>query len=89
MAAKWDEAGINEWMEKGRAVYRGIIEESTAALEKAEARKSEEVRVRLMENTRDELIDLASKVGDRTEDASESNIYFRTLGRDASGVVSR
>jgi ABC-type iron transport system FetAB ATPase subunit len=46
-----------------------IIREATAALEKAEAREVEEVMVRLMETTRDELIDLASKVEDQAEEA--------------------
>jgi hypothetical protein len=69
MAAKWDKTVINDWIEKGRTVCGDIIREATAALEKAEAREVEEVMVWLMETTREELIDLASKVEDQAEEA--------------------
>ncbi len=71
MAAKWNEATLNEWREKGRAACGGVLEEATTALEKAEAREAEEVRVQLMETTQDELVILASEVGDRTEDKEQ------------------
>ncbi len=67
MAARWDETVVSERVEKGRVVGGSIIEEATAALGKAETREAEEVRLRLMETTWDELIDLASKVGDQAE----------------------
>jgi hypothetical protein len=69
MAAKWDETIINEWIQKGWTLCGGIIQEATAALERAEAREAEEVGVWLMETTRDKLIDLASKVESQTEEA--------------------
>ncbi len=46
-----------------------ILEEATTALEKAEAREVEEVRVRLMETNRYELIELAGKVEGQAEEA--------------------
>jgi hypothetical protein len=53
-----------------------MLEEAGTALEKAEAREAEEVRVRLMETTQDELVVLASKVGDRTEDKEQDLLIF-------------
>ncbi len=56
-------------MDRERASHvGGVLEEATIALEKAEAIQAEEARVRLMESTRDELVVLASEVGDRAED---------------------
>jgi hypothetical protein len=46
----------------------GIIQEATAALERAEAREAEEVGVWLKETTLNKLIDLASKVEGQTEE---------------------
>jgi CRP-like cAMP-binding protein len=43
-AARWDEATINNWMEKGRAVCGDVMKEVAEALRRAEARKGEEVR---------------------------------------------
>jgi light-regulated signal transduction histidine kinase (bacteriophytochrome) len=62
------QAVLNEWREKGRAVCGGVLEEAKVALEKVEAREAEEVRVRLIETTLDELVVLASKVVGRTKD---------------------
>jgi hypothetical protein len=54
---------------EGAGHVRGIIEEATAALEKVNTREAEEARARLMETTRDKLIDLTSQVGDQAEKA--------------------
>jgi hypothetical protein len=45
MAASWDESALNEWIEKGRAMCGGVLEEATITLEKAEAIQAEEARV--------------------------------------------
>ncbi len=70
IAARWDETVIDDWMEKGQTVRGDIMKEAADALERAEAREAEEVRVRLMETNRDELIDMTGKVegqADETE----------------------
>jgi hypothetical protein len=44
-AARWNEAVISEWLEKGQAVCGDVMKEATEAIRKAEEREGEEVRV--------------------------------------------
>ncbi len=51
MDAKRDEATTASWAEKGRSVCGIVLREATTALERAEAREADEIRVRIMESS--------------------------------------
>ncbi len=70
-AAKWKEDVVNEWLDKGQAVFGDMLKKATEAIRRAEEREGKEVRVRLMETNRDELINLADRVEKQAADETE------------------
>jgi hypothetical protein len=52
-AAKWMEDVVNEWLDKGQAVFGDLLKKATEAIRTAGEREGKEVRVRLMEANRE------------------------------------
>jgi hypothetical protein len=59
---RWKQGVADEWYNKGKEVCGTLPEESTGALQEAEAREGAEVKVRLMESQCEELQSLAYQV---------------------------
>ncbi len=61
-AARWKHGVADSWLEKGKEIYRTLLEEAVEAFHEVEEREGAETRIRLMESHCGELEDLADKV---------------------------